>query len=111
MDRTSEPQRIFLRCGPHKWKINFRHELRQSLLEYFEGRDRPARAGQGGFPHAGRESRVPGRARRDELDVADVRSADETVLCDGSRAVRHFCNGAATLLSGARVLWISIFSQ
>src|SRR5437899_794926 len=35
MDRTSEPQRIFLRCGPHKWKINFCHELREGLMECF----------------------------------------------------------------------------
>src|SRR5256884_8766831 len=97
MDRTSEPQRIFLRCGPHKWKINFRHELRESLLEYFEGRERPARAGQGGVALGGRGSRLAGRGGGDELDVADVLSADETVLWDRARAMRHFCKGASTL--------------
>src|SRR5207245_11185834 len=104
MDRTSEPQRIFLRCGPHKWKINFRHELREGLLEHFEGRDGPARAGQSRRTYTGRKPRLPGSPWSDELDVADVRSADEPFLCDRARAMRHRFDVTSTGCSTSRRL-------
>src|SRR5437667_2742837 len=97
MDRTSEPQRIFLCCGPDKWKTDFCHELCESFLEHLKGRDGPARAGQRRRTYTGRKPRLPGSPWSDELDVADVRSADETFLCDRTRAMRHLFDGTATV--------------
>src|SRR5438094_9475736 len=97
MDRAVKSQRFYLRYGPHEWKTECRHKLCQGFLEHLKGRDGPARAGQSRRTYTGRKPRLPGSPWSDELDVADVRSADKTFFCDRARAVRHFCNSAATL--------------
>src|SRR5947209_11693086 len=95
MDGASEPQRIFLRCGSNERKTYFGDELRQGFLEHLKGREGPARAGQSRRTYTGRKPRLPGSPWSDELDVADVRSADETFLCDRTRAMRHLFDGTA----------------
>src|SRR6266403_4053849 len=111
IDCAGEPQWVFLRAGSHKRETDFGDELRQGYVEHFERRCGAASAGQEWGADAGRESRVPGSGRIEELDVPDLRSADETFLCDGTCAVRHFCEGAAALRSGTRVLRFRVFSE
>src|SRR5205807_9801589 len=97
LDCPSKSKRIFLRTGPDNGQIVVGDVVRKSDLEYFEGRGRQTGGRERGRADARREPRVSGCRRSDELDVAFVRPANETVLRNGARAVRHFCYGTTAV--------------
>ena len=60
---------------------------------------------------ARRRTGVPRRARRDQLDVAHLRSANRTLLRDRARAVRHLQHRAAALRRRPCLLRQRLFSR
>jgi len=89
INRTSEPQRIFFYVVDRTNGKLISATSYASLLEYLEGCDGAACAGR--LPCQTPEgNRVCPERLCDELDVADIRSTDETFLRDRAGAVDIF---------------------
>src|SRR5262249_54099362 len=85
--------------------------LRQGFLEPGERLKGAADPRRGCFAHSRGESRMPRSGGRNEMDVAYLRSTDQTFLRYRARAKRCFLDPSATLRRGPRVLWFRLFSE
>ena len=94
-----QSQRIFLRARSRDGKVSARHApRRQARLGYRHRREGPADSSARQGPDAERQSRLPRRARRHQLDVAIFQSGHRPDLHRDARAVRHLHQ----LFEGAR---------